>query len=135
MGRMKKAVRRRVALLFGFVIAFAQIAVAAQPWPLDIAPHRHTAPASAAADHCAGHLAGDHGVPAPKAPTPNHCEVHCQDATQPDAVAIAIAAPIADAWLAVSLVLAIGELAPPVDALLAKCASPPARVLYSRFLN
>jgi hypothetical protein len=132
---MKRALLRRFALLFAFAIAFAQIAVAAQPWPLDAAAHRHSAAAADAPEPCSGHLAADHGSPAQQAPSPNYCEVHCQDATQPDATIVAIAAPVADAWLAVALTLAVREPATPADALAAKSASPPARLLYARFLN
>ena len=142
---MKRPVRTRFAALAACVIAFAQIAVAAQPFPIDaFAPHRHApapvpAQSSDAADTaapCTGHLAnGDGGTIPAGAPSPNFCEVHCQDAAQPDAMVVAIAAPVADAWLLVTIADVVFERAPATGPLDAKCASPPARVLFSRFLN
>src|SRR6266545_46867 len=107
---MKRRLRIRFALLSACVIAFAQIAVAAQAWPLDAALHQHSvalasANASDVPEHCAGHIASADGAPAPQAPapSPNFCEVHCQDAAQPDAMVVAVAAPIPDAGLSVPL--------------------------------
>jgi len=137
---MRRLRRIRLALLSAFVIAFAQIAVAAQPWPLGAALHRHymVQPSTVvdAVDHCAHHRAQDDGAPVPKAPppSPNYCEVHCQDAAQPDALVVAAAAPIPDAGLAVPLaevLLARDSAADRVDA---RCASPPVRLLFARFL-
>ncbi len=138
---MKRRLRLRFALVSAFVIAFAQIAVAAQPWPLAAAPHQHSAVAGTpahvddVAEHCAGHLADAEGVaPQPAPPSPNVCEVHCQDAAQPDALVIAVAAPLPDAGLSVPMAevpLVRDGGAAPVDA---KCASPPARLLFARFL-
>lgn len=133
---MKRALRIRFAVLSACVIAFAQIAVAAQAWPL-VAPAHHEAPLAAdsahPSSHCAGNVVDTDETPAsPAAPTPNACEVHCQDAAQPDA-AIAIAAPIADAWIVVPLVArscvrSLAGGAPDVNV-----APRPARVLFARF--
>jgi hypothetical protein len=126
---MKKTLRIRFALVAAFAIAFAQLAVAAQPWP--IVPQR-SAPAGVP-DHCAG-LAHDDGDTPAGAPTPNTCEVHCQDAAQPDAMPVALATPVPDAWLPLPLAKAVGERSAPDDTIGAKCASPPARLLFARFL-
>jgi hypothetical protein len=138
---MKSVLRIRIAALAACVITFAQIAVAAQPWPVDAVPHRHAPPTAVdAADmpqHCTGQFAHDDAGPASQgdAPSPNFCEVHCQDAAQPHAMVVALASPVPQAWLPVSLADGSVEHARSHDPLSAICASPPARLLFSRFLN
>jgi hypothetical protein len=139
---MKRALRARFAALAACVIAFAQIALAAQPWPLDVVQHR-SAPAAApdapasAPEHCIGHLAQRDAPPAqlPAPPSQNLCEVHCQDAAQPDALLVAVAAPTPQAWFPLTPADPVAERSQRSDLLAAKSASPPARVLFSRFLN
>ncbi len=133
---MKRSLRVRFAVLSACVIAFAQIAVAAQAWPLDAALQRHSAPAAPtsaadASEHCAGHIVGADGAPTP---SPNFCEVRCQDAAQPDAMVVAVAAPIPDGWLSAPLAEAAIVDHANRSPLAAKCASPPARLLFARFL-
>jgi hypothetical protein len=130
---MKRRLRIRFAVLSALVIAFAQIAVAAQPWPPAAAPHQHSAVSSAVdvPEHCAAFQAEGDSAPAPN---PNFCEVHCQDAAQPDALVVVVAAPIPDAGLAVPLAEAAPIRHGVADTVDAKCASPPARLLFARFL-
>lgn len=131
----------RFALLSAFVIAFAQIAVAAEAWPAGAALNQHTAAAQPtnaadATEHCPGHTIGADSAPfGPQAPVPgpNYCEVHCQDAAQPDALVVAVSAPLPDAGLLVpptEAEVVRDAAANPMDA---KCASPPARLLFARF--
>ena len=69
------------------------------------------------------------------APSANFCEVRCQDAAQPDALVVAVAAPIPQSWFPLLVAVPMlegGRLDVRPDA---RCASPPARLLFSRFLN
>ncbi len=139
---MKRRLRLRFALLSAFAIAFAQIAVAAQTWPLVPPPHQHAAAAqpanaSEAPEHCPGYSVGADSVPvAPQAPLPsaNFCEVHCQDAAQPDALVVAVAAPLPERGLSVPV--AEGAVVRDADtaSVVVKCTSPPARLVFARFL-
>jgi hypothetical protein len=132
--------RLYVALLAACAIAFAQIAVAAQPWPLAAVAHHQSVPGSDADspdafEPCVAHLTGDLAAPGqPDVPSPNHCEVRCQDAAQPDIAPVGAAAPVVDAWLAVPVAATLPAQPWRTATIDAKCASPPARVMFGRFL-
>jgi len=136
---MKRRLRIRFALLSAFAIVFAQIAVAAQPWPPGAAEHQHhavvaAAAAADAAEHCQRRADGETALPQTPAPSPNFCEVHCQDAAQPDALIVAAGAPLPQPGLLVPLAEATVVRDTDAAPLEAKCASPPARLLFARFL-
>jgi hypothetical protein len=109
--------------------------VFAQSATLAYACQRQAVPDTAAAALCAAHLkdAVDAGVDAPLADA-NVCEVHCHDASLPDASAVDV--PLPDdvvAWALPQHAVTLVPTAPSTE-LEAKSASPPFRALYVRLL-
>jgi hypothetical protein len=122
----RRLYRRLVALLLAFCVLFAQSAA------LAYACQRHALPVAEAATPCAAHLAEADASKAGVA-SGNVCEVHCHDASLPDAGATDVVfGDVVIAWR-LPEPMAVAPVVPATE-LEAKSAAPPPRTLFARLL-